>query len=941
MDGVAERLTDALDAAGVGVWEHSPQDGTCTWSAALFRLLALPPATVRPAWEALMSAFHPDDGAEVARRIAATDDGEGFELDVRVKRLGGERWAHQRVQVSRDAEGRVARVLGWMTDITPRKRAELRARRLALIAPRSDNLVVLTGPDARIEWVNEAFSARTGFTLDEAVGHKPGALLQGPSTSPEAILAMRAAIAERDIYRGDVVNYTKDGVPYWVSVYIQPIVHADGEFSGFMSISSDVTARRLADQARDLDRAVAATLLRATSFAEAAPEILRNITRILRVAAAQVWRVEPGEPALVYVAGHGEGAAATAFVELSRSIAFTSGESPAEVGTGAPGAAWGTRRASVLRELPAHSRRAAAARAAGIVPLVAIPILGADTVIGVLELAGTALYPGHELMPETLERACVRIAEFELRASEHRRFEAEQERLRSLQIQHSTIERLIVFSPIPLLLVSSAGRIRLVNAVASVLLDRPPEQLLGAAITSLLPEWDTIAGAGLREGAVHEVVVRASDGRELHADLHASHFEDGVERSVLVALIDQSERKRAERTITQARDAAEMATLAKSRFLANMSHEIRTPLNVILGISRLALGKPMAEEPRRYLRHVHDEAVGLLGIISDILDISKVEAGQMKVERVEFALGEVVRGAIERFGLKAREKSILLGFAEEGSLPEGVVGDPLRLSQILNNVLGNALKFTEHGEVHLTMRATPVEAGSSRLTCVVRDTGIGMSPETVNQLFQAFMQADASTTRKYGGTGLGLSICKQLCELMGGIISVESALGRGTTVRIELPFEVPIAAPRVAPAPAGPGAALRGARVLVVDDHPLNIAIVKDVLELSDVTVTTAFNGQEAIARVERDPAGPDGRPYDVVFMDVQMPVMDGLTAARRIRALADPARAAIPIVAMTANAMSEDAAKSVAAGMNEHLTKPIDFDELRRSVLRWSARQE
>jgi PAS domain S-box-containing protein len=610
--------------------------------------------------------------------------------------------------------------------------------------------------------------------------------------------------------------------------------------------------------------------------------------------------------------------------------------------------------------------------------------------------------------------------------------------------------------------------------------------------------FDTLAREG--EIASMELPLRRADGSTIWVQLNARRQSDadaGGEQHGLEGLItDISVRKQAledlrrhrdeleqavrDRTaqLKEAKDRAEVANHAKGDFLANMSHEIRTPMNAILGMSHLALQTELNPQQQNYIQKVHTSAESLLHIIDDILDFSKIEAGKLAMEAIPFNLGEVMDHLANLLGMKAEEKGLELLFAESPQLPNALVGDPLRLGQVLLNLGNNAVKFTEHGEVVVSVEAQACSDTSVQLHFEVRDSGVGMNPEQQQRLFQPFSQADASTSRRYGGTGLGLAISRQLVRLMGGELNVDSAPNKGSRFHFSVRFDRQTAAtvqqrvqrpevlhgtralivddnacarevlaemsralglqvetaadslealrmveradasdqpyelvlldwkmpgidgvecarllgqrqPRRHAAPTvlmltafsrdevmrrlaeqqlsvaelltkpvtpstlfdacsaalgsavphptrtaqrevtslGHRAALSGARILLVEDNPINQELAVDMLSRAGIIVSVAGDGQEALDMLGR-------QPFDGVLMDCQMPVMDGYEATRTLRS--QPQFQSLPVIAMTANAMVGDREKVLAVGMNDHIAKPIHFDEMFATLARW-----
>ena len=525
------------------------------------------------------------------------------------------------------------------------------------------------------------------------------------------------------------------------------------------------------------------------------------------------------------------------------------------------------------------------------------------------------------------------------------------ERTAAVQEHEIRLRTIIDTAVDSIIVIDARGLIESVNPAVTKLFGYPPEELLGRNLNMLMPppysrEHDdylrNYLTTGIKKiiGIGREVLAQRKDGSTFPVELSVTEMEIQGERKFTGMVRDITDRKRTEEELAkaaqdlewknwelaEARDKALEATKIKAKFLATMSHEIRTPMNGVIGMTGLLLDTALSDEQREYADTVRHSGEHLLDIINDILDFSKIEAGKLDMEIIDFDLRMTVEDAIGLLAERAYSKGLELACLVQAGVPTALRGDPGRLRQVLANLVGNAIKFTERGEVVVTVslakEADSGNSGDTLVTFEVADTGIGLTSEQRSKLFQPFTQADSSTTRKFGGTGLGLAICKQLAELMGGQIGVDSTAGQGSTFRFTARLGLqPEGTQASFPLPAS----LQGSRILIVDDHATNRRILEYQLRSKGVIHESAEDGFQALDRLQA--AAGQGTPFDLAILNMQMPRMGGLELARRIKA-EQPIRST-RLILLTSLGRRGDAKAAQDAGIAAYLTKPIRQSQL------------
>ena len=929
----ASQLQQAiLDAANYTIISVSPNGVILTLNAAAERWLGYSAEEI--VGKTTPVIFHDPEEVERRARELSKELGvaiePGFEVFVAKARLGvpdENEWTYVRkdgtrfpvllsVTALRDAEGNLTGFLGIGSDITARKQTEQALRdtekRYRDLVDNSLGLIGAHDMEGRFLMVNPATARALGYRPSELIGRSMTELLV-PSVrkffgdylerirqngTDSGLLKMLTKEGEERTWEYRNLRYDEPGKPSYV------LGHAH-----------DVTERRLAERRLAVQYATTRILAESTEFSEAAPRILQAVCESLGWGTGALWRVDREMNVLRYVEGW---QTPSVIVEEFRSISRQSTFSP---GVGLPGRVWQSGQPHWISDVTRDTNfpRAPVAAKEGLHAALGFPIVLGGEVLGVMEFFSHSIQQPDEALLDMMSNIGSQIGQFAERRHAERELKESEERYRDL------------FENANDLIQSAApdGTLVYVNRAWRDALGYSEEEVSRLSLFDIIHP-DSLAHCMEMFGRVlsgekldHvEAMFVTKEGRTITVEGSTScSLKDGKPAATRSIFRDITDRKRFEAELAQARDAALESARLKAEFLANMSHEIRTPMNAIIGMSGLLLDTDLTAEQREFAETVRSSAEALLTLMNDILDFSKIEAGKLTFEAMDFDLRNAVEGAVDLLAEAAQAKGVELFSMVSSDMPIQLRGDPGRLRQVLLNLLSNAVKFTEHGEVIVRVTKENDAVGSALLRFAVSDSGIGIPEEAQRKIFEVFSQADGSTTRKYGGTGLGLAISRQLVELLGGQIGVESAPGRGSTFWFTARFERQLEEPLRREAR---GSQLEGLRVLIIDDNATNRKLVHQQVTSWGMRNGAAENGEEALAVLRREAAVGD--PYCIAILDMQMPEMDGLTLARAIKS--DPAIAGTRLLMMTSLGRRDEAAIRD-AGVELCLTKPVKQSQL------------
>ncbi len=678
---------------------------------------------------------------------------------------------------------------------------EAEAHKLSMVAARTDNAVVLTDPQGRIEWINEGFTRLSGYSFEEVRGRTPGSILQGPNTDRFTADMIRERIRRGEGFKTEILNYHRCGRKYWVQIETQPVRDTDGRLINFMAIESDITHRVHIDQRRSTQYEVARILAGPDGLTTVIGRCLRAVTRGLGWRFACFWRWESRTERLrMEQCWHQPEMHIGNFAETCRNLSF----GPEEA---LPGKVWKSGLPEWVSNFAAEgdAKRRASATSAGLHSVLAFPCRADELTLGVMEFFGSEIENPNQDLLRLGTALGNQIGQFIIRK------QAEVD----IQAQRDFAVQVMNLMGQALTITDATGELVFSNAAFGRLVGLSIDQLGGRSLGEFTVAEDVpiLHGARVRNlsGETTNLPLRLhhADGHIINAWVTGvPRRQDDFVTGIIESITDLTEQRRHEAILQSARESAEAASRAKSEFLAMMSHEIRTPMNGIIGMSGLLLTSPMPPQQREMIDAIRSSGEALMAIIEDILDFSKIEARKLDLLTEEFALDTILENVVDLLGHKAQQKGLTLAVIVAAEIPARLTADSSRIRQILLNLVGNSIKFTEHGEVVLEVR--PDSAGRG-VEFSVRDTGIGIRPDQLQRLFRPFSQADASTTRRYGGSGLGLVICQRLLELMDSRLDVASTAGEGSTFSFILPQE---GAARWCPPAIG------DRRILVGEGHP-------------------------------------------------------------------------------------------------------------------------
>lgn len=916
-----ERFRLAQNFANIGIWEWSPESNEMMWSPQTNYLLGLYHQVGQPSFDGFMGAVYPDDQVLVQKEMyASVKQAKKYELEHRVVWQDGTVfWIKSQGNVQRDKQGKVIKMLGVMQDINQRKIDEnnLKAsnKRLSDFKMALDEATIVATIDLKgiIVYANENFAKISGYATTELIGRNYDVLIPKKQVLSEEVLT---TIQAGKIWQGETNNEHKNGEQYWLRTTVIPFLNEDKLPSQYMVICMDITGHKKAEETVKLQYL---QIEMQNQELQATNEELRQTNEVLSTTMEQLTESEQRLSLATQSAKMGiwDWDLLNNNLVWDEQMFVLYGCKPEDFDDAYD--AWeknlhpDDKKQAYLDSLMAREGKT-----------------DYNTEFRVCHANGDVRHiKGFGKVLFDNDANPVRMIGINWDITQQK--EAEEE----LTNQKRILEQILDTLPINIYIKDDEGRLAFLNKETCQTY-RVTKEILGKTDAEIFPEGlaaqfvrdDMLVREGKKQESWEEQINWEHLNMDLLVGKRLISFEKNKKPYILGYSIDITARKRFERELILAKQKAEEAALAKEQFLSTMSHEIRTPMNAVIGMTHVLLENEPRADQLENLNILKFSAQTLLSLINDVLDFTKIDAGKVEFEEAVFNLPELIESIQKSFVFTAQEKNNQLSFLTDANLPQKVIGDPVRLTQVLTNLMNNAIKFTNEGEVKVTLELITQSPEHAEVRFIVADTGVGIPKEKQKIIFDRFTQANPETIRKFGGTGLGLAIVKRLLELQGSQIYLESEENEGARFYFDLKLkkQMPTLNKNKNIIDTAKSKQASGRKILLVEDTKINQLVVAKFLKTWQLKIEYAINGIEAVAQAEQN-------YYDLILMDLQMPEMDGYEATRRIRLLAT--HKDTPIIALTASALVEERERAFESGVSDYLTKPFSPNELYNKIIR------
>ncbi|WP_299452219.1 PAS domain-containing protein [uncultured Microscilla sp.] len=916
-----ERFRLAQNFANIGIWEWTPTNNEMLWSPQTNYLLGLYHQVGKPSYEVFMKAVHPDDQATVQAKMQhSVNTAKKYELEHRVIWEDGTiYWVKSQGNVQRDQYGNVMKMLGVIQNITQRKVDEnkLKSSHKTLadfkMALDEATIVAIIDLQGNITYANDNFATISGYTTHELIGRHYDVLIPQRQVLSDEVLSM---VQSGKVWQGETNNIHKSGKQYWLKTTIIPFLNDRKLPFQYMIICMDITDHKKAEETVKLQYL---QIEMQNQELQATNEELRQTNEVLSSTMEQLRESEQRLSLATLSAKMGiwDWDLLNNHLVWDQQMFELYGCKPENF----PNAydAWekhlhpDDKKQAYLDSLLAREGKAEY-----------------NTEFRVCHPNGNIRHIkgfGKVVFDDYAQP--IRMIGINWDITTQKRAEED------LTNQKRILEQILDTLPINIYIKDDEGRLVFLNK-ATCQTYRVTKETLGKTDAEIFPEYlakafvkdDMLVRAGAKPDTWEEQISWQHLNIDLLVGKKLISFEKNKAPYILGYSLDITARKRFERELITAKQKAEEAALAKEQFLSTMSHEIRTPMNAVIGMTHVLLENKPRVDQLENLKILKFSAQTLLSLINDILDFTKIDSGKVEFEEVLFDLPELIESIQKSFAFTAQEKNIRLRFSTDTNIPHKVIGDPVRLTQVLTNLMNNAIKFTLKGEVKLMLQFIAQNNRQVQVRFTVKDTGVGIPKEKQQIIFDRFTQANPETIRKFGGTGLGLAIVKRLLELQDSQIHLESEENKGAKFYFDLKLDkyMPTLDKNKNTVDAATSNKASGGKILLVEDTKINQLVVAKFLKTWQLTIEYALNGVEAVEQAKNN-------HYDLILMDLQMPEMDGYEATRKIRLL--PAHKNTPIIALTASALVEERERAFESGVNDYLTKPFSPNELYNKIIR------